>query len=123
LIRKFHEAKVSGANSVTLWGTGKPRREFLHADDLASACFYLMQNYNEAGLLNIGTGEDIEIGELALLIKNIVGYEGEIIHDLSKPDGTPRKLMDVSKLHNFGWKHSIGLEEGIRKVYAEFVKL
>ena len=123
LIRKFHEAKVSGASSVTLWGTGKPRREFLHADDLASACFYLMQNYNEAGLLNIGTGEDIEIGELALLIKNIVGYEGEIIHDLSKPDGTPRKLMDVSKLHNFGWKHSIGLEEGIRKVYAEFVKL
>jgi GDP-L-fucose synthase len=123
LIRKFHEAKVSGATSVTLWGTGKPRREFLHADDLASACFYLMQNYNEAGLLNIGTGEDIEIGELALLIKKIVGFEGEIIHDLSKPDGTPRKLMDVSKLHNFGWKHSIGLEEGIRKVYAEFVKL
>ena len=123
LIRKFHEAKVSGASSVTLWGTGKPRREFLHADDLASACFYLMQNYNEAGLLNIGTGEDIEIGELALLIKKIVGFEGEIIHDLSKPDGTPRKLMDVSKLHNFGWKHSIGLEEGIRKVYAEFVKL
>lgn len=120
LIRKFHEAKVSGATSVTLWGTGKPRREFLHADDLASACVYLMEHYNEAGLINIGTGEDLEIGELALLIRKIVGYEGEIIHDLSKPDGTPRKLMDVSKLHNFGWKHQIGLEEGIRKVYADY---
>jgi GDP-L-fucose synthase len=122
LIRKFHEAKVSGASSVTLWGTGKPRREFLHADDLAAACVYLMQSYNEAGLINIGTGEDIEIGELALLIKKIIGYEGEIIHDFSKPDGTPRKLMDVSKLHNFGWKHKVGLEEGIRNVYADFVE-
>jgi len=122
LIRKFHEAKIAGASSVTLWGTGKPRREFLHADDLAAACVYLMQSYNEPGLINIGTGEDIEIGELALLIKKIVGYEGEIIHDFSKPDGTPRKLMDVSKLHNFGWKHKIGLEEGIRKVYADFVE-
>jgi GDP-L-fucose synthase len=122
LIRKFHEAKLAGANSVTLWGTGKPRREFLHADDLAAACVYLMQNYNESGLINIGTGEDIEIGELALLIKKIVGFEGEVVHDLSKPDGTPRKLMDVSKLHNFGWKHTIGLEEGIRRVYADFVE-
>lgn len=121
LIRKFHEAKLTGADSVTLWGTGKPRREFLHADDLAAACVYLMQQYDEAGLINIGTGEDIEIGELAMLIKKIVGFEGEIVHDLTKPDGTPRKLMDVSKLHNFGWKYSIGLEEGIRKVYAEFV--
>jgi GDP-L-fucose synthase len=120
LIRKFHEAKLSGVKTVTLWGTGKPRREFLHSDDLASACVYLMQEYNEAGLINIGTGEDIEIGELALLIKKIVGFEGEIIHDLTKPDGTPRKLMDVSKLHNFGWRHSIALEEGIRKVYEEF---
>lgn len=120
LIRKFHEAKLSGAKTVTLWGTGKPRREFLHSDDLASACVFLMHEYNEAGLMNIGTGEDIEIGELALLIKKIVGYEGEIIHDLTKPDGTPRKLMDVSKLHNFGWRHSIGLEEGIRRVYEEF---
>ncbi len=120
LIRKFHEAKLSGAKTVTLWGTGKPRREFLHSDDLASACVYLMQEYNEAGLINIGTGEDIEIGELALLIKKIVGYEGEIIHDLTKPDGTPRKLMDVSKLHNFGWRHSIELEEGIRRVYEDF---
>ena len=120
LIRKFHEAKMAGADSVILWGTGKPRREFLHADDLAAACVYLMQEYDEAGLINIGTGEDIEIGELAMLIKKIVGFGGEIIHDLTKPDGTPRKLMDVSKLHNFGWKHSIGLEEGIREVYEEF---
>ena len=121
LLRKFHEAKTAGAASVTLWGTGKPRREFLHADDLAAACVYLMQSYNESGLINIGTGEDIEIGELALLIKKIVGYEGEIIHDFSKPDGTPRKLMDVSKLHNFGWKHKIGLEEGIKTVYQHYV--
>jgi GDP-L-fucose synthase len=121
LIRKFHEAKVSGAPSVTLWGTGKPLREFLHADDLADACFFLMQHYDEEGLVNIGTGEDIPIGELALLIRKIVGYEGEVVHDLSKPDGTPRKLMDVSKLHGLGWKHRIGLEEGIRSVYADYV--
>ena len=120
LIRKFHEAKKAGADSVILWGTGKPRREFLHADDLAAACVFLMLKYDEAGLINIGTGEDIEIGELAMLIKKIVGFRGEIVHDLTKPDGTPRKLMDVSKLHNFGWKHSIGLEEGIREVYEEF---
>lgn len=120
LIRKFHEAKINGAPSVTLWGTGTPRREFLHADDLADACFFLMQNYDEAGLVNIGTGEDIPIGELALLIKGIVGFTGEVIHDLSKPDGTPRKLMDVSKLHGLGWKHRIGLEEGVRMVYKEY---
>ena len=122
LIRKFHEAKKNGAPSVTLWGSGKPRREFLHADDLADACFFLMQNYNEAGLVNVGVGEDLEVGELALLIKKIVGYEGAIEHDLSKPDGTPRKLMDVSKLHGFGWKASIGLEEGLRRVYEDFKK-
>ncbi|HEY4205979.1 MAG TPA: GDP-L-fucose synthase [Puia sp.] len=120
LIRKFHEAKKKGEQSVTLWGTGKPRREFLHADDLADACFYLMQQYNEPGFVNIGTGEDLEIGELALLIKKIVGYEGKIEHDLSKPDGTPRKLMDVSKLNKLGWKASISLEEGIRRVYEDF---
>ncbi|GGB08395.1 GDP-L-fucose synthase [Puia dinghuensis] len=120
LIRKFHEAKVNNAPAVTLWGSGKPRREFLHADDLADACFYLMQHYNEPGLVNIGTGEDLEIGELALLIKKIVGYTGEIHHDLSKPDGTPRKLMDVSKLHSFGWKAAISLEEGLRRVYAGY---
>lgn len=122
LIRKFHEAKLEGKPTVTMWGTGKPRREFLHADDLADACFFLMQEYSEPGLINIGTGEDMEIGELALLIKNIVGYEGGIINDLSKPDGTPRKLMDVSKLHALGWKHTISLEEGIRRVYADYLK-
>lgn len=122
LIRKFHEAKKKGEPSVTLWGTGKPRREFLHADDLADACFFLMQQYNEPGFINIGTGEDLEIGELALLVKKIVGYEGEIKHDLSKPDGTPRKLMDVSKLHKLGWKASISLEDGIRSVYEDFKK-
>ncbi|HEV2478847.1 MAG TPA: GDP-L-fucose synthase [Puia sp.] len=120
LIRKFHEAQKSSAPSVTIWGSGKPRREFLHADDLADACFYLMQNYNEPGLVNIGTGEDLEIGELALLVKETVGYTGEIVHDRSKPDGTPRKLMDVSKLHSFGWKHQIPLEDGLRRVYEEY---
>ena len=122
LIRKFHEAKKNGAPTVTIWGSGKPRREFLHADDLADACFYLMQHYNEPGLVNIGTGEDLEIGELALLVKDIVGYTGEIVHDHSKPDGTPRKLMDVSKLHSFGWKHTIPLKEGLRGVYEEYKK-
>jgi len=120
LIRKFHEARLSGAPSVTLWGTGKPRREFLHVDDLAEACIYLMHNYHEEGLVNIGTGEDIEIGELARMVSRIVGYEGEIVHDLSKPDGTPRKLMDVSKLHGFGWTHAIDLESGIKSVYEEY---
>ena len=122
LIRKFHEAKVSSAPTVTIWGSGKPKREFLHADDLADACFYLMQNYNEPGLVNIGTGEDLEIGELALLVKETVGYTGEIVHDRSKPDGTPRKLMDVSKLHSFGWKHRIPLKDGLRRVYEEYKK-
>ena len=120
LIRKFHEAKMSGAPSVTLWGTGKPRREFLHVDDLAEACIFLMHNYHEEGLVNIGTGEDIEIGELARMVSRIVGYEGDIVHDLTKPDGTPRKLMDVSKLHSFGWKHAIDLESGIKSVYEEY---
>ena len=120
LIRKFHEAKLSGAASVTLWGTGKPRREFLHVDDLAEACVFLMHNYHEEGLVNIGTGEDIEIGELARMVSRIVGFEGEIVHDLSKPDGTPRKLMDVSKLHGLGWKHAINLESGIKSVYEEY---
>ncbi|HLI94023.1 MAG TPA: GDP-L-fucose synthase [Puia sp.] len=122
LIRKFHEAKMKAAPSVTIWGSGKPRREFLHADDLADACFYLMQHYDEPGLVNIGTGEDLEIGELARLIMRIVGYTGDIVHDTSKPDGTPRKLMDVSKLRSFGWKPKIGLEEGISAVYAEYKK-
>lgn len=120
LIRKFHEARLSGAESVTIWGTGKPRREFLHVDDLAEACLHLMEHYDAPGLVNIGTGEDIEIGELARLVARIVGYEGQIIQDLSKPDGTPRKLMDVSKLYGLGWHHRIGLEEGIRAVYMEY---
>lgn len=120
LIRKFHEAKMNGEEKVVMWGTGSPLREFLHADDLADACYYLMQHYNEPGLVNIGVGEDIAIKDLAVLISKIVGFEGNIEHDLSKPDGTPRKLMDVSKLHGLGWKAKTGLEEGIRKVYAEY---
>jgi GDP-L-fucose synthase len=120
LIRKIHEAKESGAATVTIWGTGKPRREFLYADDLADACIFLMENYNEAGLVNIGTGEDLEIGELALMIKEIIGFNGSIEHDLSKPDGTPRKLMDVSKLHALGWKHRIGLSAGLKLVYEGY---
>lgn len=118
MIRKFHEAKLNG-NSVELWGTGTPKREFLHANDMAEACVYLMENYNEAGLVNIGTGEDLSIKELAEMIKKITKFEGEIIWDSTKPDGTPRKLMDVSKLHALGWKHKIELEEGITKVYQE----
>lgn len=123
LIRKFHEAKLKNEPSVIMWGTGQPRREFLHADDLADACYFLMQQYNEDGFVNIGTGEDITIKDLALMVKEVVGYEGNIEHDLSKPDGTPRKLMDVQKLHNLGWKDRIGLREGIGKVYQEFSQL
>lgn len=122
MIRKFHEARINQQPSVTMWGTGKPRREFLHADDLADACFFLMQEYNEAGFVNIGTGEDITINELALLIRDIVGYTGTIEHDLSKPDGTPRKLMDVTRINQMGWKATIGLREGIEKVYKEFIQ-
>lgn len=116
-IRKFHEAKKNNLPEVVMWGTGKPLREFLHVDDLADACFYLMQTYNEPGLVNIGTGDDLPIIDLARLVKEVVGYRGEIVHDLSKPDGTPRKLMDVSKLHAAGWKAKISLGDGIRKVY------
>lgn len=119
MLRKFITAKRNNESSVTIWGTGSPKREFLHADDLAEACVFLMENYNEAGLVNIGIGEDISILELAILIKKIVGFEGEILTDLSKPDGTPRKLMDVSKLTSFGWKAKTSLEEGIQKVYDE----
>jgi GDP-L-fucose synthase len=122
LIRKFHDAKESKAVSVEMWGTGKPMREFLHADDMADACVYLMKNYSGEKFVNIGTGTDLTINDLALLIKKIVGYEGEIRHDLTKPDGTPRKLMDVSYLHSLGWKHKIELEDGIRQVYEDFKK-
>lgn len=118
LLRKFHEAKVENQPFVTLWGTGTPLREFLHVDDLADACFHLMQHYDEPGFVNIGTGEDLSILALAQLVQRIVGYTGEIRHDLSKPDGTPRKLMDVSKLHGLGWKAKIDLEAGVRAVYA-----
>ena len=119
LIRKFLTAKKNNAPSVFMWGTGKPLREFLHADDLADACLFLMDNFNEAGLVNIGTGEDLPILELAQLVQKTVGYEGKIELDATKPDGTPRKLMDVSKLHNMGWRHQISLEEGIKKVVEE----
>lgn len=119
LIRKFHTAKKENLAAVEIWGTGSPMREFLHVNDLADACFYLMQNYNEPGLVNIGVGEDITIKDLALLVKKIVGFKGELKFDTTKPDGTPRKLMDVSKLHSFGWKHKINLEEGIAGVYEE----
>ena len=119
MLRKFITAKRNEDSAVTIWGTGSPKREFLHADDLAEACLFLMENYNDSGLMNIGVGEDISILDLAILVKKIVGFEGEIITDPSKPDGTPRKLMDVSKLSGFGWKAKTTLEEGIQKVYDE----
>ena len=122
LIRKFHEAKTSGGTSVTVWGTGSPLREFLFADDLADACHFLMQEYNEAGLVNIGTGHDLSIKDLALLIKEVVGFTGDLVFDSSKPDGTPRKLLDVSKLHTLGWKHRIALQEGLALAYQDFLK-
>lgn len=119
LLRKFHEAKIANTSEVIVWGSGKPLREFLHADDMADACVFLMKEYDEAGFINIGVGEDLSIKALAELIKDIVGYNGNIVFDASKPDGTPRKLMDVSKLTALGWKASISLREGISKVYKE----
>ncbi len=119
LLRKFHEAKINGLPQVTIWGTGNPKREFLHVDDLAEAVFFLTQNYNEPEIVNIGTGEDITIKDLALLIKKITGYEGALVFDNSKPDGTPRKLLDVSKLNKLGWKYSIPLKEGIESTYSK----
>jgi len=120
LIRKFHDAKENNLPSVEMWGTGLPMREFLHADDLGDACVFLMNNYDGEQFVNIGSGKDLTIKDLALLIKNIVGFKGEITHDLSKPDGTPRKLMDVSYLHSLGWRHNIELPEGIKQVYEDF---
>jgi GDP-L-fucose synthase len=120
LIRKFHTAKINGDASVPAWGTGSPRREFLHVDDLAEACLFLMLNYNGKMFVNVGSGEDITIRELAETVRDIVGFEGEIAWDSSKPDGTPRKLMDVSRIQNMGWKHVIDLREGIAAVYEEF---
>jgi GDP-L-fucose synthase len=119
LIRKFHEAKINNDAEVVVWGSGNPRREFLHADDMADACVFLMKNYDEEGLINIGVGEDLSIKELAEMIKEITNYKGNIVFDSSKPDGTPRKLMDVSKLSALGWKASIELKEGIGRVYKE----
>ena len=121
LIRRFHEAKEQNAVEVVIWGTGSPMREFLYADDLAEACYYLMQNYNEPGLVNIGTGEDLSIKNLSLLIKQIVGYPGEIKFDTTKPDGTPRKLMNVTKIANAGWKYHTTLEQGIALAYQDFL--
>ncbi len=122
LIRKFHEAKLAQKEEVEIWGTGTPLREFLHADDLGDACVFLMQNYSGSQHINIGVGNDVSIKELALLIQDVVGHKGHIVFDISKPDGTPRKLMDVSRLHQLGWKHKIELREGIQMVYNDFVK-
>lgn len=122
LIRKFDDAKSSGAKAVTLWGSGSPRREFLHADDLGRACLFLLENYNDDIAINVGVGEDVSIKELAELIKDIVGFEGTIEWDSSKPDGTPRKLLDVSRIHALGWKASISLEKGIRDTYDWYIK-
>lgn len=117
LIRKIHDAKIAHKKTITLWGTGLPKREFLHVDDLADACIFLMDNYNASEIINIGTGEDITIGGLAEMIKAIIGFKGEIMWDRTKPDGTPRKLLDVNRLHNLGWNHRIELEKGLRHTY------
>jgi len=121
LIRKIHEAKINEDKEVVVWGSGLPMREFLFADDLADACYFLMQNYSEPHLINIGTGVDLTIKDLALLIKDILDYQGQLVFDTSKPDGTPRKLMDVSKLHDLGWKHQIELRQGIALAYQDFI--
>ncbi len=123
LIRKFHEAKLTNQPFVEAWGTGKPKREFLFADDLADACLFLMNTYNEKEIVNVGTGVDLSIGELANEISSIIGYEGQISWDSSKPDGTPQKLLDVSKLRSLGWEASTSLQEGIKKAYADFLKI
>lgn len=121
MIRKFHEAKTRKDEVVNLWGTGSPLREFLYADDLADACYFLMQNFSEEGFVNIGSGVDISIKHLAEMVKGIIGFKGNLAWDTSKPDGTPRKLMDVTKLHNLGWKYKIGLEEGIKLAYKNYL--
>ena len=122
LIRKFHEAKINDDREVVMWGTGKPKREFLYVDDLADACVHLINNYSNEIHVNVGTGEDIEIGELGEIIKNVVGFKGEIVNDLSKPDGTPRKLLDVSLLESTGWKYNTDLKKGIEKVYNWYIE-
>ncbi|WP_312329963.1 GDP-L-fucose synthase [Sphingobacterium sp.] len=122
LIRRFHEAKANNLDEVVIWGTGTPLREFLFSDDLADACVFLMNHYNEKQFVNIGIGEDISIKDLAEMIKDVIGYTGNITFDSSKPDGTPRKLMDVSKLHALGWKHRVNLREGIQLAYTDFLQ-
>ncbi len=117
LLRKFHEAKMSGAESVTIWGTGTPKREFLHVDDMASACLFIMKKTGYRDMLNIGSGEEVTIHELAKLIAEVVGFQGQIIHDANKPDGTPRKLLDSTRLNNLGWKKTISLKDGLRQTY------
>jgi len=121
LLRKFHEAKVQGMSEVTVWGTGTPRREFMHVDDMANACWFMLDQDAGGELINVGTGQDIEIAAFSRLIAGIVGFEGEIIYDLTKPDGTPRKLLDVTKIHKYGWRHQIELEDGLRQTYSWFV--
>ncbi len=122
LIRRFHEAKVAGIHEVLIWGTGTPLREFLYADDLGEACVFLMQHYNEDQFINVGVGEDISIHDLAYLVREIIGYEGKLRFDTNKPDGTPRKLMDVTKLHALGWQHKTSLRDGIALAYQDFLK-
>lgn len=122
LLRKFHEAKVNNMDTVTIWGTGTPRREFLHVDDLADACIFLMNNYDSSEIINVGTGKDISILKLAQKIKEIVGFKGRIVTDTSKPDGTPRKLLDITKLNNLGWKSKIPLSRGIEETYSWFLE-
>jgi len=122
LIRKFHEAKTNNSPTVSIWGSGTPLREFMYADDLADACVFLMENYNDLQFVNIGVGEDVSIRELAEIIKDVIGYDGELVFDSSKPDGTPRKLMDVSKLTNLGWKAKTSLKDGIKLAYEDFLK-
>lgn len=121
MIRKFYEAKMNNLPTVTIWGTGKPKREFLHVDDLAEACVFLMKNYNDRGTINIGTGVDVSIKNLAQEVKKVVGYEGKLIFDTTKPDGTPRKLLNVKKIHDLGWKHKINLDAGVKKTYKSFL--
>jgi len=122
IIRKFHDAKVEKSDRVEIWGTGTPRREFLYVDDLADACIHLMDNYNESDIINIGTGEDITIKDLSYMIKDILGFEGEIYFNTDMPDGTPRKLLDVSKLESLGWKYKTNIKEGLIKTYKDYEK-
>ena len=122
MIRRFHDAKINNSPTVTIWGTGEPKREFLYSDDLADACLFLMENYNDSEIVNIGSGKEITIRELSETIKQVVGYKGGIEFDASKPDGTPRKLLDCTKLHSLGWKPKIALEQGLTLAYEDFQK-